>query len=57
MTAASSGLKAPSDLKGASNLKGALLGLAAMGLFACSDVAIKALGAGYNPFQIVFLGV
>jgi len=57
LTAASSGLKAPSDLKGASNLKGALLGLAAMGLFACSDVAIKALGAGYNPFQIVFLGV
>jgi S-adenosylmethionine uptake transporter len=56
LTAASSGLKAPSDLKGASNLKGALLGLAAMGLFACSDVAIKALGAGYNPFQIVFFG-
>ena len=37
-----------------SNLKGALLGLAAMGLFACSDITIKALGAGYDPFQIIF---
>jgi len=37
-----------------SNLKGALLGLTAMGLFACSDVTIKALGAGYHPLQIIF---
>ncbi len=37
-----------------SNLKGAALGLAAMGLFACADVTIKFLGAGYNPFQIIF---
>ena len=36
------------------NLKGALLGLAGMGLFACADVTIKALGAGYDPFQILF---
>ncbi len=37
-----------------SNLKGALLGLAAMGLFACSDITIKFLGDGYNPIQIIF---
>ncbi|MGL6209490.1 MAG: DMT family transporter [Paracoccaceae bacterium] len=37
-----------------SNLKGALLGLAAMGLFACADVTIKFLGGGYNAFQIIF---
>jgi S-adenosylmethionine uptake transporter len=37
-----------------SNLKGALLGLAAMGLFACSDIVIKFLGSGYNAFQIIF---
>jgi S-adenosylmethionine uptake transporter len=37
-----------------SNLKGALLGLLAMGLFACVDVSIKFLGGGYNPFQIIF---
>lgn len=37
-----------------SNLTGALLGLAAMGLFACADVTIKFLGAGYSPFQIIF---
>lgn len=37
-----------------SNLRGALLGLAAMGLFACSDVTIKFLGGGYDAFQILF---
>ena len=37
-----------------SNLQGALLGLAACALFACSDITIKFLGAGYSPFQIVF---
>ena len=37
-----------------SNLHGALLGLAACGLFAVSDMTIKFLGAGYNPFQIIF---
>lgn len=37
-----------------SNLKGALLGLLAMGLFACADMTIKFLGGGYHPFQIIF---
>ena len=37
-----------------SNLQGALIGLAAMALFACSDATIKFLGSGYNPFQILF---
>jgi S-adenosylmethionine uptake transporter len=37
-----------------SNLQGALIGLAAMALFACSDITIKFLGGGYNPFQIIF---
>lgn len=37
-----------------SNLQGALIGLAAMALFACSDMTIKFLGGGYNPFQIIF---
>ncbi|WP_309663709.1 DMT family transporter [Tabrizicola sp.] len=37
-----------------SNLIGALLGLLAMGLFAASDITIKALGSSYNPFQIIF---
>ena len=37
-----------------SNLHGALLGLAACALFACSDITIKFLGAGYSPFQIIF---
>lgn len=36
------------------HLTGALLGLAAFGLFASVDISIKALGAGYSPFQIVF---
>ncbi len=37
-----------------SNLRGALLGLAAMALFACSDIVIKFLGGSYSPFQIIF---
>ncbi|OYW54437.1 MAG: hypothetical protein B7Z31_11410 [Rhodobacterales bacterium 12-65-15] len=37
-----------------SNLIGALLGLAAFGMFASVDMSIKFLGAGYNPFQIIF---
>ncbi len=37
-----------------SNLNGALLGLTGMALFACADIAIKFLGGGYNPFQIIF---
>lgn len=37
-----------------SNLQGALIGLAAMALFACSDIVIKFLGSGYSPFQIIF---
>lgn len=37
-----------------SNLHGALIGLAAMALFACSDATIKFLGGGYNAFQIIF---
>ena len=37
-----------------SNLKGAALSLAAFGAFACVDSSIKFLGAGYNPFQIIF---
>jgi len=37
-----------------SNLRGALLSLAAFAMFAGVDVSIKVLGAGYNPFQIIF---
>lgn len=37
-----------------SNLNGALLGLLGMGLFAASDITIKFLGEGYDPFQIIF---
>ncbi len=37
-----------------SNLNGALLGLLGMGLFAVSDITVRFLGAGYNPFQIIF---
>lgn len=37
-----------------SHLQGAALGLAACGLFACSDITIKFLGSGYSPFQIIF---
>jgi S-adenosylmethionine uptake transporter len=37
-----------------SNLIGAFLGLLGFGLFAISDMAIKALGSAYNPFQIIF---
>lgn len=35
-------------------LRGALLGAAAMGIFACYDLAIKFLGTAYHPFQIMF---
>ena len=35
-------------------LRGALLGLAAMAVFAANDNIIKFLGAGLNPFQIMF---
>ena len=35
-------------------LRGALLGLAAMAVFAANDNIIKFLGAGFNPFQIMF---
>jgi S-adenosylmethionine uptake transporter len=37
-----------------SNLNGAFLGLLGMGLFAASDITIRFLGEGYNPFQIIF---
>lgn len=37
-----------------SNLKGAALGLLAMGLFAVTDISVKFLGGGYDPFQIIF---
>ena len=30
------------------------MALVACGLYACSDITIKFLGAGYNPFQIIF---
>ena len=35
-------------------LRGALLGMAAMGIFVCFDVAVKFLGGSYHPFQIMF---
>jgi S-adenosylmethionine uptake transporter len=35
-------------------LRGALLGLAAMAVFAVNDSIIKFLGAGFNTFQIMF---
>ncbi len=37
-----------------SNLNGALLGLLGMGLFAVSDITVRFLGEGYDPFQIIF---
>lgn len=37
-----------------SNLNGALLGLLGMALFAVSDITVRFLGEGYNPFQIIF---
>lgn len=40
-----------------SSLSGVLLGLAAFGIFATHDVAVKALGGTYAPFQIVFFSV
>ncbi|WP_134726266.1 DMT family transporter [Paracoccus luteus] len=36
------------------NLKGAALGLAAMAAYATHDAAIKLLGAGLSPFQLIF---
>ncbi len=40
-----------------SNLRGALIALTAFGLYATHDVFVKALGATYAPFQIVFFSV
>ncbi len=40
-----------------SNLKGVLFALAAFGLFATHDVAVKILGASYATFQIIFFSV
>lgn len=37
-----------------SALRGALLGLAAMAIFAAYDILIKFLGSSYSPFQIMF---
>lgn len=37
-----------------SNLRGALLSLASFGVYATHDVIVKALGANYAPFQIIF---
>ncbi len=37
-----------------SNLRGALLSLASFGVYATHDVLVKALGASYAPFQIIF---
>lgn len=37
-----------------SNLRGALLSLASFGVYATHDVIVKALGASYAPFQIIF---
>lgn len=34
--------------------RGAVLGIAAMGIFACYDIAVKFLGGSYHPFQIMF---
>ncbi len=36
-------------------LGGALLGLAAMSVFAGYDISVKFLGASYSPFQIMFM--
>lgn len=36
------------------NLQGGLLALAAFGIYATHDVAVKILGAHYLPFQIIF---
>lgn len=36
------------------NLTGAALGLAAMAAYATHDAAIKVLGAGQSPFQVIF---
>jgi len=39
------------------NAKGALIALAAFGIYATHDVAIKVLGGSYSPIQIVFFSV
>ncbi|MFD1340957.1 DMT family transporter [Litorisediminicola beolgyonensis] len=39
------------------NARGALLALLSFGLYALHDVIVKALGATYSPFQIVFFSV
>ncbi|SOC06378.1 DMT family transporter [Rhodobacter maris] len=39
---------------GKQNAKGALLGLAAMAVYAAHDVVVKVLGAGYSAVQILF---
>jgi S-adenosylmethionine uptake transporter len=39
------------------NTRGALLALLAFGLYASHDVVVKALGASYSAFQIVFFSV
>ncbi len=44
------------QLEGA-NAKGAMLALGAYGVFATHDVFVKALGAVYSPFQIIFFSV
>ena len=38
-------------------LRGALFSLTAFGIYATHDVVLKALGATYSPFQIVFFAV
>ena len=42
---------------GGNNLRGALTALAAFGIFATHDVAVKVLGAQYSAFQVVFFSV
>ena len=39
------------------NARGALIALAAFGIYATHDVAIKVLGGSYSPIQIVFFSV
>ena len=42
---------------GKSTLRGAAFGLAAFALFSTHDVAVKALGAKFSTFQIIFFSV
>jgi drug/metabolite transporter (DMT)-like permease len=39
------------------NAQGALLATLAFGIYATHDVAVKFLGAGYSPFQLIFFSV